>query len=54
LIQEGTGREKALATELKELSIGVEAMEAEVRDLETDLYEIDQRNSEIEDQLEGK
>lgn len=47
------GEREAIGREIKELTIGLEKIDAEVQDLEEDLFEIDQRNSEIKDQVGG-
>ena len=44
----------AIASEMKELNIGFQAVEGEVQDLEEELYELDQRNSEIQEQLDSR
>jgi predicted nucleic acid-binding Zn-ribbon protein len=45
---------KAIASEMKEINVGFQAMEGEVQDLEEELYEIDQRNTEIKEQIDRR
>ena len=44
----------AIASEMADLNVGAQAVQDEVQDLEEELYEIDQRNNEIQEQIDGR
>lgn len=48
------GDREAIAKEIAGLSAGADSAEMEIQELETELYEIAQRNSEIKEQIESR
>jgi hypothetical protein len=48
------GEREAIARETKDLTITYEAMEAQIQDMEEDLFDVDQRNGEIKEQIEHR
>lgn len=48
------GERGEIAKAIKAQSTTVEAMEAQIQELEEDLFEVDQRNSEIKEQIERR
>lgn len=48
------GERKTIASEMKEINIGFQVIEAEVQGLEEELFEVDQRNSEIQEQIDRR
>ena len=48
------GEREAIAKEMKALNVTHEAMEEQIHELEEDLFDIDQRNGEIKEQIENR
>jgi len=45
---------KTIAREMKDINVGFQVIEAEVQDLEEELFEMDQRNKEIQEQIDRR